>query len=490
MFAVVLTIAIHSPLLPAQTHAQALSAMSWPMHQGESLNDIARLFYPKNKYMQQQFIAAAIKLNQETQPDLNASTVFTHKSTIVIPSIKALSKKSRHTSAKLRAESVDSHITKHTLMSAKSKENYENLVNRNRLFKQDLDRLNVKLTYLQQTFAQLTVDLTNLFTAYDHAVAQHAARLSEAQRAAHSALPKSAPAKVKSMDKPIKAADTASEPSSTLWKSILTALLFSTLFVSSIWYSFWLLRKLGVVYKQKVKKIIPAKDEVLKPLDKDAFNDKLVLDRQSLEKPVSAPVNMSTHPLVELNKFSDSILQLGAAVMPAASSELNEKEEGELMLAQARIYISLERYDNAIRLLSAYIKVAPQAAWQHWLCLLDIYRSTDQKEEFLETASKLHQTFNVRTPELETTAQLDDNQPEGAVKHRLEEYDAIMNKVTSLWADCEKEANKIAQTKSYLDELLLDNRNGERSGFSMEAFEEIMLLRNMLDAREKLAKEV
>ena len=51
---------------------------------------------------------------------------------------------------------------------------------------------------------------------------------------------------------------------------------------------------------------------------------------------------------------------------------------------------------------------------------------------------------------------------------------------------CEKEAQRISQTKKYLDDLLLDNRNNERTGFSIDVFKEIMLLRNMLDVREKL----
>jgi tetratricopeptide (TPR) repeat protein len=484
MLTMAMAIVVHSPLLPAQTHSDSISAMSWPVQQGESLNDIARLFYPKNKYMQQQFIAAVIRLNQETKPDFNASKAFTDGGVIVIPSIKVLSKKSRHEPAQLLGQSRESQVVEHSLINTKLIENYENLVHRNTVFKRELEYLNDKLAHLKQVLDQLTVDLTNIFAAYDNTVAVNAAKLSETQ-SANTYLIKPEPAIVKSADKPIKLGNAEVVPSSPLWKSILTALLFSTLFVSAIWYSFWLLRKLGVVYKQKVIKHKSTEDDVFKPLDINSFNDNLVLPHQSQQTPPHAPAQA----LVELNKFSDSILQLGAAVMPVATKELNEKEEGELMLAQASIYVNLERYDNAIRLLSAYIKVAPKAAWQHWLCLLDVYRKANQKEEFMEVAKQLHQIFNVETPEWETETQLDDNTPANTVKHSLEDYDVIMDKVTKLWAECKKEANKIAQTKSYLDELILDNRDSERSGFNMEVFEEIMLLRNMLDAREKLAKE-
>lgn len=480
-----MAVVAHSPLLPAQTPSDSLSAMSWPIQQGESLSDIARLFYPKNKYMQQQFIAAAIRLNQETKPDFNASTAFINDGVIVIPSIKVLSKKSRHAPAQLLDKRDDSQVVEHPVISTKLIETYENLVHKNTFFKQELEHLNVKLAHLQQVLAQLKVDLTSIFVAYDNAAAVNSAKLSEAQRAKNTTI-KPTTAIVKSADKPMKIADTKVVSSSNLWKSILTALLFSTLFVSSIWYSFWLLRKLGIVYKGKIKKHHSAEDDKLKPLDKDIFNDNFVLRHQLQQKPAIP----SVQSLVELNKFSDSILQLGAAVMPLATKELNETEEGELMLAQARIYVNLERYDNAIRLLSAYIKVSPKAAWQHWLCLLDIYRKVDQKEAFLEAAKQLHQTFNVETPEWDAVSPIDNDKPANTAKHSLEEHDVIMDKVTKLWADCQNEANKITQTKGYLDALILDNRDSERSGFNMEVFEEIMLLRNVLDAREKLAKEV
>src|SRR5690606_5526753 len=90
-----LMVMLHSPLLFAEVSSQSQSAMSWPMQAGESINDLARLFYPHDKYMQQQFAAAAIKLNLEDRPDLSPATVFDQESTIVIPSIKALSKKGK-----------------------------------------------------------------------------------------------------------------------------------------------------------------------------------------------------------------------------------------------------------------------------------------------------------------------------------------------------------------------------------------------------------
>lgn len=89
-----LALMLFVPLLSAAASSESLSTMDWPLQPGESISDLSRLIYPKSRHMQQHFIAETIKLNQESQPDLRASTVFEQQHQIQIPSIKALSKKS------------------------------------------------------------------------------------------------------------------------------------------------------------------------------------------------------------------------------------------------------------------------------------------------------------------------------------------------------------------------------------------------------------
>lgn len=83
-----------SPALFARSSSEALNVMDWPLQAGETVRDIARLIYPNSPQMQKYFIAETIKLNQETQPDLHPSTIFSKPNVILIPSIKQLSKKS------------------------------------------------------------------------------------------------------------------------------------------------------------------------------------------------------------------------------------------------------------------------------------------------------------------------------------------------------------------------------------------------------------
>ena len=156
----------------------------------------------------------------------------------------------------------------------------------------------------------------------------------------------------------------------------------------------------------------------------------------------------------------------------------DDKEEGELALEQARIYVNIDRVDEAIELLKAQIEATPKDSLHHWLYLLDIYRDTNQKEEFLQSAKQLHQSFNVMIP-------LWENVPlPMVIASSLEEFSHIVEELTALWVDHEK----TAETKAYIDDLLTENRSSDRTGFSMEVFQELILLRDLLNVREKLAE--
>jgi hypothetical protein len=83
----------HTSVLSAASVSAVLDHMEWPLQTGETVRDLAQLIYPKNTHMQKYFIAETIKLNQETQPDLRPSTIFSQPNVILIPSIKQLSHK-------------------------------------------------------------------------------------------------------------------------------------------------------------------------------------------------------------------------------------------------------------------------------------------------------------------------------------------------------------------------------------------------------------
>lgn len=140
------------------------------MQAGESINDLARLFYPKNKYMQQQFSAATLKLNRGNLPVLTANQPFSQISTIQIPDIKALSKKGKRAPAKPaqsenQATSTPSLATGNDAATESHDQSplaYDALVKRNAFLKTELEQLNAKIAQLQEVLNALQKELEQL----------------------------------------------------------------------------------------------------------------------------------------------------------------------------------------------------------------------------------------------------------------------------------------------------------------------------------------
>lgn len=483
MLALTLMVLLHSPLPLAEVSSQSQSAMSWPMQAGESINDLARLFYPHDKYMQQQFVAAAIKLNLADRPDLSSATVFDQESTIIIPNIKALSKKAKSKFTQSTSGNDSAVATSISLtMSTKLQAEYDSLVKRNAIFKENLDTINAKLTHLQQVFTALKTELIQFIESATPIVSNEsvATMVEQKSTAPHKKMmpiitpshaEKNSPNNLK--NKGMRPAVIKSSITLSSWEQ--TLYIKSLVPIAAILLAIGLFVGINLHTRRQAAKIRFAATHTIRPLEKSAFSER----HSDFHLPSALP-----RPTA-----AESLLSSVSSPLDAAGMEVQEvKDESEQVIEQARIYVGLGREDDAIQLLKAHIDAAPKAALRHWLYLLDIYRTTSQKEAFLQCARQLHQTFNVVIPRWEKTPCSEASVPvfEAA---SLEEYDYIVDKVTAMWADCAKEVKKIAQAKDYLDQLLTDNRNGERTGFSMGVLEDIMLLRDTLDTREKLALE-
>jgi hypothetical protein len=131
------------------------NTITWPMLPGESVEKLAAKFYPKNIVMQRHFTAKVISLNAESMPKLNAREDFSIPTAVVIPTLKSLSYraqaiKSAHSkynqqNLRMSYNMIDSvrHVPKSLL------EEYDYLVTRNTFLKEELEKLNEKLTFLK-----------------------------------------------------------------------------------------------------------------------------------------------------------------------------------------------------------------------------------------------------------------------------------------------------------------------------------------------------
>ena len=472
-----LILAIYSLTLFAKVEV----AQSWPMQAGESVDDLARLFYPKNKNMQRQFSAAVLKLNQGSQAGLNASlnsninpaNSFEQPTTILIPDIKLLSKKSKHQvsqSSALKSQTVNNMLD--SGIGVQRQADYEALLKRNTFFKQQLANLNTKLDHLQQVLATLKVNLMHLIEGADEA---NASQLTSTPMVMQPAVVQNVLA---TQDAMLTTKAEAMQNKVLAKKTILTKEITQQFpyfyWILAITFSLLTLGTLLTHYaRRQASNIKLFANANIQPLEKNAFVEKFIY-----VKTAATPAQITPH------------LPAGLIVPNTLDEDgLENKEDAKAILEQAKAYVYLGRKDGAIRLLIAYINAEPKIALQHWLYLLEIYRQMNQKQSFLESAKKLHRTFNVVMPEWEKSDVLPmiaTNTP----KASLEAYAHIVDKVSKLWTDCEQEAQKISQTKKYLDQLMMDHRDGKRIGFSLEAFEDILMLRDTLEAKETLAQNL
>ena len=148
------------------------------------------------------------------------------------------------------------------------------------------------------------------------------------------------------------------------------------------------------------------------------------------------------------------------------------------VLELAEIMLSFGRVQGAAETLREYIEANPREALQPWIKLLDIYRQGDMPEEFAALAERLNQHFNVEIQ------QWDGRPPppkrENVVRvATLEALPHVCERIVALWGKPE--------CSDYLRQLLRDNREGERGGFTLPVVQENLLLIDLQAGREAAA---
>ena len=474
-----------------QVDERESTTITWPLLSGESVQSLSTLFYPKNKRMQRLFIQRTLHLSQEIRPNLTAYTKTNQASLIIIPNIKYLAKHSgkiRHASTKIVHHSQPAiqpelHMSyglkdaSQFALTSEMQTKYEDLVKRNEQLKQDLEKLNAKLAHLQEVMVALNVEAKRV-QSLPAAPQTVSVLLTLTPTAPQVVAP--APVAVANVPEPAKpraikhvVSPTAQTSASATTASITEQESIISQYGLQILLALFVLGSIFAAYRYRRKQTEAFSyftADKLEPMDKKEFMSAV----DEVEEPPTT-VDFSLTSSEFSGSISDNDLD---AIM-----SLKNKEEGDLVLEQAKIYVNIDREKEAILILKAQIQSAPKASLDHWLALLDIYRKTKQKEEFLESAHQLHQTFNVIQPTW-------DNLPlPMVIATSLLEFPHIIEPLMRLWGECDKSLEKLVETKIYLDNLLTDNRDSERGGFGLEVLLEIKLLRDILDLRDKFSHQ-
>ncbi|MDI1309028.1 MAG: hypothetical protein PSV17_06285 [Methylotenera sp.] len=461
----------------------------WPLVSGESVESLASLFYPKNKTMQRLFIKTTLDLNKEIRSNLNAYTTTKQASVIVIPTLKYLALRSgrnsnssskvvRHTTPLIQPDllpaikmNLAQKDANQFTLTSETQTQYESLVIRNEQLKQDLEKLDTKLARLQEAMATLNLEAklikisqvappsSNLFPATAAPV------VATTPLAGGTEQPPTKPKVIKGVGSTVN-----HMPANAPLASNAEQESFFSQFGLQIPLALFAFGSIFATYRYRRRQSVNLIADKFEPMNANEF----ITDGTQVDEPLST-IDFS----LSKSEFSGSITDNDLE----AIMSLKHKEAGDLVLEQARIYVSVDRDKEAILILKAQIQSAPKASLNHCLALLEIYRKTNQKEEFLESAHQLHQLFNVVQPTWDNIPLL------SVVASSLLEFPHITEFLTKLWAKCDNSLEKLIETKSYLDNLLLDNRDSERGGFGLEVLLEIKLLRNILDIRDKFYYE-
>ena len=486
-------IAISDDGLVLEAAQQDAASMTWPMLPGENLNDVARLFYPKNQAMQRQFIAKTLRLNTNNHANLNAAYRFEAPTLLVIPTLKSLSPITSIGRKKPRQQKLQlSYGIGQALeqVPAKLLQDYEWLVTKNIFLKEELAKLNEKIVFLQTKLTDLKLIFdknlnfpttnTGALTANppmsslpaDNLPAKKVFKnLSNTQSNTE---PKNRPnikLDVELVNKKSQAAPTENLQSPTaippvagsLFENVNSNLMIAAIVALIMFVAAALALK---NYRQRMfasfSDAIPTMSDSLQDFGGHWKDDAQVSDQQTL---------LDIEQVIQATeaKLAPAKGQFINAAQNTIAKTIQLSVE-DAALVEAKLLVSINRNHDAIKHLKASIEAKPKTSINHWLYLLEIFRKLNLKQEFEEYAVGLKANFNV------ITQAWDDSIAPGTLPQYLEEFPNIMEKLYPIWPS--------GEAKDYLRSLITDNRNGERTGFGKAVLSEILLLIALLDTRK------
>ena len=201
--------------------------------------------------------------------------------------------------------------------------------------------------------------------------------------------------------------------------------------------------------------------------------------------PMHAPTILAEHPLFVQSPAQAGVVKvvddeaantLLPGQLPAFAENPPPPEDLGLtpVMELAEIMMSFGRVDGAAQTLQDFIEANPKAALQPWMRLLEIYRESGMRADFDALATNLNQNFNIEV------VHWDDAAPGERVEMSLEILPHIRDQIDALWGKPE--------CFEYLQQLLRDNRDGQRAGFTLSVVKEILLLIDLMVDEKAAAK--
>lgn len=147
---------------------------------------------------------------------------------------------------------------------------------------------------------------------------------------------------------------------------------------------------------------------------------------------------------------------------PLHHGKMLKVEEVSDIVQEAEFWMLLNDPQRAVQVLE------PQASSERpdspvaWLYLIDLYRMLGDRDNYVELSERFKRIFNARIPKWE--------EREGdTAPATLEDFPGLLKKILDAWHDHQL-------IVPFLESLLVDDRDGERIGFDLPVYREIILL--------------
>lgn len=432
------------------------SALTWPLLPGESLQSLARLFYPDNTAMQSHFVKASLQLSQDLHPDLTAQQTTEYPRTIRIPELKSLSRHS--TSAKPEAQrspKPEPHTGISPQLSPSSIATVlaEMWADYEALSKENL-RMATDLNGLHSNIANLEYQVTEL----NRTVSEWMAK----QKTAATTVSTTAPRvfkQVSTEQAPLNAQPAASEhhfmDSLTNQRLLLIPALLLLLLLM-----YWVRRRRA-----------PSFDGTQLESSETLHVSPIIIT----DIPPTIP--MKTEMVVEEHEpeAHEEVVEPAPRETIGVATEETPAAPPEESPVELEKPSHLLKYAETIPLLKVMIESEPKASVTPWLSLLEAYRDTNDEAAFNDLADDMHQTFNVIAPTwLPAKAAV-------VIPESLEEFPHLITQITEAWQN--------GTVEELFDTLLFDKRDGEREGFSLNVIKEIGMLQAVWRLRDLATEE-
>ena len=204
--------------------------------------------------------------------------------------------------------------------------------------------------------------------------------------------------------------------------------------------------------------------ETSNPLNPEQVEPAKTVQQQLVSVPVQAkPGKQVTDAMETLSEHVQTVADTYRGFMV---------DEIDSVVEQAKLFVALGRTHRAIDLLVDNIDTNRETPAETWVYLMDLYRNLNDKRQFDVLAVRFKNAFNVVEP------QWDCELVDLMIPVSLDEFPYIENKLVALWGTSE--------CVNFLTELIRDNREGTRVGFSMEVFSEMLLLIAIAEMRDDM----